>query len=63
MASFQKIQELLLPCLEEEIIDDEEFSVLYQAYAPQNFSISALGIWEIFPKKKFCRMQSWFSRR
>ena len=37
MASFQKIQELLLPCLEEEIIDDEEFSVLYQAYAPQNF--------------------------
>ena len=36
MASFQKIQELLLPCLEEEIIDDEEFSVLYEAYAPQN---------------------------
>ena len=37
MASFQKIQELLVPCLEEEIIDDEEFSVLYQAYAPQTF--------------------------
>ena len=37
MASLQKIQELLLPCLEEEIIDDEEFLVLYQAYAPQNF--------------------------
>ena len=37
MASFQKIRELLLPRLEEEIIDDEEFSVLYQAYAPQNF--------------------------
>ena len=36
MASFQKIQELLLPCLEEEIIDDEEFSVFYEAYAPQN---------------------------
>ena len=36
MASFQKLQELLLPCLEEEIIDDEEFSVLYEAYAPQN---------------------------
>ena len=34
MASFQKIQEF---CLEEEIIDDEEFLVLYQAYAPQNF--------------------------
>ena len=36
MASFQKPQELLLPCLEEEIKDDEEFSVLYEAYAPQN---------------------------
>ena len=36
MASFQKIQELLLPCLEEKIIDDEEFSVFYEAYAPQN---------------------------
>ena len=35
MASFKKIQELLLPCLVE-IIDDEEFSVLYEAYAPQN---------------------------
>ena len=33
MASFQKIQELLLPCLEEEIIDDEEFSVFCEAYA------------------------------
>ena len=45
MASFQKIQELLLPCLEEEIIDDEEFSVLYEAYAPQNlpFQHSAYG--------------------
>ena len=36
MASFQKIQELLLPCSEEEIKDDEEFSVFYEAYAPQN---------------------------
>lgn len=27
MASFKTIQELLLPCLVEEIIDDEEFSV------------------------------------
>ena len=36
MASFQKIQELLLPCLEEEILDDEEFSVFYEAHAPQN---------------------------
>ena len=35
MASFQKTQELLLPSLEEEIIDDDEFSVFYEAYAPQ----------------------------
>ena len=39
MASFQKLQELLLLCLDEEIIDDEEFSVLYEAYAPQNLPI------------------------
>ena len=38
MASFEKNQELLLPCLVEEIIDDEEFSVLYEAYTPQNLS-------------------------
>ena len=36
MSSFQKIQELLLPCFEEQNIDDEEFSVFYEAYAPQN---------------------------
>ena len=36
MASFQKLQELLQPCSDEEIIDDEEFSVLYEGYAPQN---------------------------
>ena len=36
MPSFQKIQELLLPCLEEEIIDNEEFSEFYESYAPQN---------------------------
>ena len=39
MASFQKLQKLLLPCLEEEIIDDEEFSVFYEAYAPQNIPL------------------------
>ena len=43
MASFLNIQELLLPCLVEEIIDDEECSVLYEAYAPKNlpFQLSA----------------------
>ena len=27
---------MLLFCLEEEIIDDEEFAVLYEEYTPQN---------------------------
>ena len=35
MASIQKIQELLLPCSEEEIIDDEEFSEFYEAHTPK----------------------------
>ena len=52
MASFQKIQELLLPCLEEEIIDDEEFSVLYQAYAPQNFPFHHSAYEKFSLKKK-----------
>ena len=51
MASFQKIQELLLPSLEEEIIDDEEFSVLYQAYAPPNFQFQH-SAYEKFSLKK-----------
>ena len=36
MASFKKIQELLLPRLEQEIIGDKEFSVLYEVHAPAN---------------------------
>ena len=34
--SFQKVQEILLFSLEEEIIDEEEFFPLYEAYSPQN---------------------------
>ena len=40
MASFQKIQELLLPCLEEEIIDDEEFSVFTRRMLHKIFHFS-----------------------
>ena len=58
MASFQKIQELLLPCLEEEIIDDEKFSALYQAYAPKNVPFQHSAYENFSLKKKFCRMQS-----
>ena len=36
MSSFKAVQEMLLFCLEEEIIDDEEFAVLYEEYTPQN---------------------------
>ena len=36
MSSFKAVQEMLLFCLEEEIIDNEEFAVLYEEYTPQN---------------------------
>ena len=36
MASFKKAQEMLLLCLEEEMIDDEEFALLYEEYTPRN---------------------------
>ena len=52
MASFQKIQELLLPCLKEKIINDKEFSVLYQAYAPQNFPLQHSAYEKFSLKKK-----------
>jgi len=50
MASFLNIQELLLPCLVEEIIDDEEFSVLYEAYAPKHLSFQ-LSAYEKFSRE------------
>ena len=36
MSLFKELQEVLLFCLEEEIIDDEEFAVLYEEYTSQN---------------------------
>ena len=36
MASFKKVQEMLCLCLIEEIIDEEEFVLLYEAYGPSN---------------------------
>ena len=36
MGSLQEVQEMLLLCLEEEIIGDEEFPLLYEGYMPQN---------------------------
>ena len=46
MGSFKEVQEILPLCLEDEIIDDEEFILLYEAYMPQNPS---------FPHSSQCR--------
>ena len=43
MASFKKIQELLLPCLEQEIIGDREFPVLYEVHAPANLPFQPMA--------------------
>ena len=32
--SFKTVQEALLLCLEEELIEDDEFAVLYEEYTP-----------------------------
>ena len=36
MASFKKVHEMLCLCLIEEIIIEEEFVLLYEAYRPSN---------------------------
>ena len=36
MASFKKVHEMLCLCLIEEIIDEEELVLLYEAYRPSN---------------------------
>ena len=36
MASFEKVHEMLCLCLIEEIIDEEEFVLLYEAHRPSN---------------------------
>ena len=36
LASFEKVHEMLCLCLIEEIIDEEEFVLLYEAYRPSN---------------------------
>ena len=54
MGSFKELQEILPLCLEDEIIDDEEFILLYEAYMPQNpsFPHSSYGKFSIVKKKK-----------
>ena len=36
MASFEKVHEMLCLCVIEEIIDEEEFVLLYEAHRPNN---------------------------
>ena len=43
MGSFKEVQEMLLLCVEEEIIDDKEFILLYEAYMLQNLSFPHLS--------------------
>ena len=52
MGSFKEVQQMLPLCFEEEIIDDEEFFLLYQAYMPQNpsFPHSTYGNFSIVNK-------------
>ena len=39
MASLQKVHEMLCLCLIEEIIDEEEFALLYEAYRLSNLPL------------------------
>ena len=39
MASLKKVHEMLCLCLIEEIIDEEEFVLLYEAYRPSNLPL------------------------
>ena len=52
MGSFKEVQEILPLCLEDEIIDEEEFILLYDAYMPQNpsFPHSSYGKFSIVNK-------------
>ena len=51
MASFKKVHEMLCLCLIEEIMVEEEFVLLYEAYRPSRSSFSSLGVWKVFANK------------
>ena len=50
MASLKKVLEMLCLCLIEEIIDEEKFVLLYEAYKPSLSSFSSLGECKVFPR-------------
>ena len=43
MASLKKVHEMLCLCLIEEIIDEDEFVLLYEAYRPSNLPFPQLA--------------------
>ena len=43
MASFKKVHEMLCLCLIKEIIDEEEFVLLFEAYRPSNLPFPHLA--------------------
>ena len=43
MASLKKVHEMLYLCLIEEIIDEEKFVLLYEAYKPSNLPFPHLA--------------------
>ena len=53
MAPFKKVHEMLCLCLIEEIIDEEEFVLLYEVYRPSNlpFPHSAYEKFSLAKKK------------
>ena len=49
--SFKTLQEAWLLSLEEKLIDDEEFAMLYEEFTPQNLPFRH-WIMKIFPRKQ-----------
>ena len=50
-ALFKKVQEMLCSCLREEIIDEEEFVLIYEAYRPSNLPFPHSRIMESSPSR------------
>ena len=62
MASFKKVHEMLCLCLIEELIDEEEFVLLFKAYMPSNllYPHSAYEKFSLANIKRPSRMKSRF---
>ena len=56
MVLFKIVQEVLCLCLMEEIIDEEEFVLLYEAYRPSNLPFPHSAYEKFFGQKEGCAM-------